>query len=330
MSKLRYYALRSVKTVFLLWIVLTILFLAVRLMPGDFTDVMLGQGADPETVEEMQEEWGLNDPLYVQYFRYLYNFVTLDPGVSTQHFEPVWDYVNVRIFNTIILALPAITAAYIVGGILGSVIGDRRGSRLERIVITFVTILGSFPGFFTAIIMIVIFASWLDIFPTGGMLTGETYRAYQDDAWWRVYLTRDFAYHYTLPFITILLRVVFGPTLVMRTSTIEVSGQDFAYYQRVSGLPYVNRLRHLSRHAVLPLITLYPISMVQAVSGLVLVELVFNWPGIGWTLIEAVQNRDYPTVQFIFFTVAALVIIANFIIDILYGVIDPRVSVEES
>ena len=97
----------------------------------------------------------------------------------------------------------------------------------------------------------------------------------------------------------------------------------------MTGLPYVRRVRHLGRHAVLPLMTLFPISIVQAVSGLVLIELVFNWPGLGLTIIEAIRARDFPVIQFVFFVIAALVVVANFAVDIFYSVVDPRITVGE-
>lgn len=329
MSNARYYAVRSAKTVVLLWLVLSLIFLFFRLMPGDFTDYLLYQGANEEAIKGIKAKWGLNDPLYVQYWSYVTNFVTLDAGTSFQTQQPVWEYVRVKLFNTAILAIPGITLAYVFGGVLGSLSGNLRGSRIERGIITGVTIIGSFPAFFTSIILVLIFGVWFDFLPTGGLVSTETRSALQNAPWWRTYLTTDFLLHYILPLSAIMLRVLLGPTLIMRTSTVEVMGQDFTYYQKVSGLPYLKRLRHLARHAILPLVTLYPISLVQAVSGLVLVEVVFNWPGIGWALIQAVGFRDFPVVQFIFFLVAAIVIVANFGIDILYGVIDPRVSVEE-
>jgi len=115
----------------------------------------------------------------------------------------------------------------------------------------------------------------------------------------------------------------------MRTSVVEILGQDFAYFQRATGLPKINRMKHLAKHASLPVITLYPVSMTRAIGGLVLLETVFNWPGIGLALIEAVLDRDIPVVQFVFFLVAAFVVFGNFVVDIVYGYIDPRISIDE-
>lgn len=327
MSRVRYLLMRSLRTVFLLWVILTFLFFFFRLMPGDYTTLMLNQGASPEAVAKLEARWGLNDPLYLQYWNYFTNFLTLDVGTSLQTRIPVWEYVRPRMVNTMILALPGLLLAYVLGGVAGSFIGDKRGSRLERSSVTLVTLVGSFPGFFTAILAIVIFSVWLGVFPTGGMVSTAT--QLQFDVWWRKYLTVDFLQHWILPVSVVAIRYMYGPTLIMRTSYVEVTGQDFAYYQKVTGLPYLRRVRHLGRHAVLPLMTLFPISIVQAVSGLVLIELVFNWPGLGLTIIEAIRARDFPVIQFVFFVVAALVVVANFAVDIFYSVVDPRISVGE-
>lgn len=176
--------------------------------------------------------------------------------------------------------------------------------------------------------MIIIFAGWLNIFPTSGMISYETRQIYADAPWWRIYLTKDFLMHYSLPFITIVLRYIFFPSLVMRTSVIEVMNEGFNYYHRITGIPKLKRYMGVAKHASLPVITLYPVSMTRAIGGLVLVEIVFNWPGIGYRLVQSVFGRDFPVLMFIFFLIGLFIIIANFIVDILYGVIDPRVSLE--
>jgi peptide/nickel transport system permease protein len=330
MSQIRYVAVRFAQTVFLLWFILTFLFFFFRLMPGSYVDLMLFSGASEETVETFRQQWGLNQPLYVQYGRYLTNFVQGDLGTSVVHRQPVWEVVGVRIFNTLILVGPAITTAYVLSAIIGTVIGNRRGTLLERFGVVSIITVGAFPSFFTAIVLVLVFAAWLGVFPTSGMISPGTASQFADSEWWRMYLTRDFAWHYVLPFAAIVIRYLYEPTIIMRTSVVEVSGQDFMQYHKLTGLPYAQRMRHLGKHSILPLVTLYPISMARAISGLVLIELVFNWPGIGFTLVEAVLSRDTPVVQFVFFLTAAFVVISNFLVDIAYGIVDPRVSVADS
>lgn len=324
MSKAKYLVYRTIQTVFLLWFVLTFLFFLFRAMPGSYLDVMMTTGASQEAIEAFKQRWSLNEPLYVQYYKYMFNFVQGDVGRSFSTGEPVLAYVAPKIFNTFILIAPAITVAYILGSVFGAVLGVNRGSKFEQWGLTAAIFSGSFPEFFTAIVLVIVFSGWLNLFPPGGLASLTTIA--QTQVWWEVYLTTDFVKHYTLPFLAVVLRYFFLPTLTMRTSVVEVMGQDFMYYHRVSGLPYVDRMRRLIRHAGLPVITLYPVSMTRAISGLVLIEEVFNWPGIGHTLVAAVFQRDFAVVQFVFFVAAAFVIFANFGIDILYTVIDPRVS----
>jgi peptide/nickel transport system permease protein len=114
----------------------------------------------------------------------------------------------------------------------------------------------------------------------------------------------------------------------MRTSVVETLGQDFSFYHRMTGMPKFQRMANIAKHSSLPVITVYPATMTRAIGGLVLIETVFNWPGIGFALVQAVLARDFPVVQFVFIVIAAFVISANFLVDVLYARIDPRVGVE--
>ena len=133
-SRAGYILRRSVQTVFLLWFILTFLFFFFRLMPGSYTDIMLGQGASAESIARFEARWGLDAPLWRQYIDYFINFLRLDFGASLQAQVPVLDYIGIRMFNSFILVAPAITAAYIMGSVLGSILGSVRGSITERVV----------------------------------------------------------------------------------------------------------------------------------------------------------------------------------------------------
>jgi peptide/nickel transport system permease protein len=322
----KYFLRRAVQTVFLFWLVLTLVFLFFRALPGDYTTLMVYRGASEEAIAAFEARWGLNEPVYVQYVDYIINYINLDVGTSIVGQKPVWDHVRIPLFNSIILIAPAITTGYILGSVLGTLFGVQRGTNFERRGLMSVIFFGSFPSFFLAIVMISIFASWAGIFPTGGMYAYSG--AATDQAWWQGYLSTDFLWHYILPFATIVLRYLAGPTMIMRTNVVETSDQSFTFYHRITGKPRKDILKRVYHHSILPVITLFPISMTRALGGLVLVELVFNWPGIGSLLVSSVFARDYPVVQFLFFLIASFVITSNFLIDIIYGVVDPRVSVE--
>lgn len=326
MVRVRYLLKRTVLSIVLLWLVITFLFFFFRFMPGSYTDLMTFAGASEETIREFEQRWGLDRPLYVQYYSYIRNMLLLDAGASLQYRVPVWEYVNVRILNSLILILPGITAAYVVGTVLGTLLGKFRGTKWEEYGIVPILLTGTFPAFFTSILLIVIFAGWLGWFPTSGIMDPGERRGLE---WWQVYFTTNFLWHYTLPVTAVFLRYLFLPSLIMRTSVVETLREDFVEYHRLTGIPKRAQYHHIGKNSILPIITMYPISTTRAIGGLVLIETVFNWPGIGFALIDAVLARDFPVVQFVFFLIAAYIIIANYVIDILYGVIDPRVSIGE-
>lgn len=323
----RYYAIRTVQMVVTLWLVTTFLFVLFRSMPGSMVDLFLFQGASPEAIQAFEEKWGLNDPLYVQYWSYMVNLLQFDAGVSLQHGIPVYEYTRMKIFNSFILIAPGVTIGYVLGSVAGTILGTTKNERFDQWGIAAAIFVGTIPSFFLAILAIVIFASSLGWVPTGSMVTPGTVSKFEGAPWWRVYLTADFAIHYVLPVSVIGLRYTYLPTLLMRTSVAEVMGQGFYYYNRITGLPRWRRMYHLARHASLPVITFYPLSLTRAIGGLVLIELVFNWPGIGNALVDAVIVRDLPVVQFVFLLVAAFIIVGNFVVDVVYGILDPRVTV---
>jgi peptide/nickel transport system permease protein len=328
MSRLRYFVRRSLVTALLIFLVASALFLFFRLMPGDFTSLLVQQGMDPEQVERVRAKWGLDAPLYVQYFNYITNLLTANAGQSFRYGQPVWDLVAPRILNSFILIAPAITTTYIVGSLLGAVIGRYRGGIFEKSSIIGVSVFHSIPDFFLGILLIAVFSETLGIFPTSGMLSTRTSIMIQDQPYWERFFLMEFWMHYVLPFLTITLYFMQYPALIMRNSVVEVSGQEFLHYHRLKGLPQTALLRKLIRHASLPVITLYPITLAVSISGLVLIEVVFSWPGIGRLLVDSVLARDFPVIQFVFLVAAVWVILGNFFVDMLYGIIDPRVSVD--
>ncbi|WP_132057853.1 ABC transporter permease [Halorussus amylolyticus] len=328
MSRLRYFVRRTFITAFLIFLVASALFLFFRLMPGDYTALLTQQGMQPDQIARLEAKWGLNEPMHIQYVSYVTNLLTADAGQSFRHGAPVWDLVKPRIINSFILVAPAITATYIIGGTLGAVIGKYRGGLFEKSSIISVSVFHSIPDFFLGILLIAAFSETAGIFPTSGMLSTRTSILMQGEPFYAKFFLKEFWMHYALPFATITLYFMQYPALIMRNSVVEVSDQEFLHYHRLKGLPQSKLLQKLIRHASLPVITLYPISLATSISGLVLIEVVFNWPGIGRLLVDSVLARDFPVIQFVFLVAAVWVILGNFVVDLLYGVIDPRVSVE--
>ncbi|WP_129113638.1 ABC transporter permease [Halegenticoccus tardaugens] len=327
MSRLRYFAQRTAITIALIFLVASSLFLFFRLMPGDYSSLLVQQGMSADQVARLEAKWGLNAPLHEQYISYITNLLTADAGQSFRHSTPVWALVRPRIINSAILVFPAITATYIIGSLIGTVIGRYRDGFLEKSSIITVSVFHSIPDFFLGILLIAAFSQNLGLFPTSGMLSTETSIMLRGEPFWHRFFLKEFWLHYALPFITITLYFMQYPALIMRNSVVEVSNQEFLHYHRLKGLPRMRLLSKLMRHASLPVVTLYPISLASSISGLVLIEIVFNWPGIGRLLVDSVLARDFPVIQFVFLVAAVWVILGNFLVDLLYGVIDPRVSV---
>jgi peptide/nickel transport system permease protein len=318
MPSLRFYGVKLAEMIVTLWVIVTAIFFLFRLMPGSYTDILVFSGASQATADALIAKWGLNDPFYVQYGRFMWNYLTLNPGTSFQTREPLLEMLLPRMWNSFILVAPGITLAYILGAGVGTIAGGNRGSRLDEWGMLPFVLVGTIPSFFTSILLIIVFAVGLGWFPTSGI--GGVGLANP--------LNPAFPWHYTLPFTAVVMRYLWYPTLVMRTSVVEVMGQPFIKYHEISGLPQRAVWQNIAKHASLPVITLYPISMIKALSGLVLIEMVFNWPGIGFTLVEAVFQRDFPVLQFVFVILAVYIVIANFIVDLLYARIDPRVTLE--
>lgn len=329
MNRSRYILFRTVQSILLTFVVVTFLFFFFRLLPGDITTLMTQSTANPEAVAQFERKWGLNDPLHIQYFNYIINFIQGDAGISLTHREPVVTIALPKLFNTLILVAPAMTLSYLIGGVLGAVMGMSVDSALDRYGIIPFVVMGAVPSFFTGIILIIFFSGSLGWLPSGGIISTSARFSTPESAWWTTYLHPSFINHYALPFTAIIIRYTFFPLALMRTSVVEVLGQDFFDYHRLTGMPYTKRLRRLATHASLPILTAYPVSLTRAIGGLVLIETVFNWPGMGLAMVDAVINRNFPLLQFVFFLLAVFIIFANFFVDILYSLIDPRISIED-
>jgi peptide/nickel transport system permease protein len=320
--KLRYLVARLVKTVLVVIAVVLLSFFLIRLAPGDAATVMAGQAgyADEAFMKSLRAEYGLDQPLPVQLWKYVQAVAQGDLGISYVRRQPVAAVILERLPNTLLLDAFALLLAAGGGIWLGGMAARRPGSAGDSAVTVLSMLFYAVPQFWLGMMMVLVFAVWLAWLPPFGIETmGADYTG----------LARlgDVAQHMILPGVTLALYFLASYARLTRAAMIEVATLDFVKTARAKGLSerQVAR-RHILRNALLPLITYAGLQASILVGGSVLVENVFSWPGIGTLAFEAVQGRDNPLLLGIFIVTAILVCLFNLITDIAYSIADPRVE----
>jgi ABC-type dipeptide/oligopeptide/nickel transport system permease component len=303
-----YVARRLIFSVFVLWGALTVVFLAVRAVPGDPAQMMLGSTATAGDIAALREKLGLNRPLIVQYGTYMLQTLRLDLGESIRIAQPVVSLVAERLPTTGKLALTAIAIAMLLSFPLGIAAALRPGGLVDGIV-SVVSLLGqSIPGFWVGIMFILIFARTLRLLPSGG-----------DES----------PAHLILPSITVALPLVGVLTRLVRSGLLDVLDEDYIRTARAKGLtPRDVMLRHAIRNMLIPVITVLGLQIGTLLGGAVITETVFAWPGVGLLLVDAISNRDYPLVQAAILFITAIFVTINFLVDLSYGALDPRIRLQ--
>jgi peptide/nickel transport system permease protein len=320
---LRYLLERLVHSLILLWAVSTILFLMFRLMPGNPMAAYINEQLSEEDQRLIMAQFGLDRPLHEQYVIYLWNLAQGNLGVSFFRREPVWDIILSALPNTLILTVTGLVIAYVFGVLAGAWLATKRGTLAEGIVIPAALATRAAPEFWLGMILLSVFAFWLGWLPSGG---ANSAGAFFDSEWRRI-LSRDFLAHLLLPALTLALYLQGLPLLLMRSTMLEVLNDEFVTMARIKGLPeWRITLTHAARNALLPIVTAFALGLGATLGGNVVVETVFSWPGLGRLLVGAVSQSDYPLAQGAFFVITLVLITLNFIVDMVYGLLDPRVS----
>jgi len=319
----KYILSRMIQIIITFFIVMSIIFLLFRVIPSDPTSFLLTPSMTAEAKETIREQFGLNEPIITQYYLYFKNFFHGNFGNSFYSGRPVISIIKERMLNSIFLLTTAVILSYIIGITIGKAIAWKRGSKTEKF---FVGLGLWFYTMFTpwlGILFLWIFAFKLHLFPLGGMITPE------------IWLTNppliekicDLIHHLILPLTTYTLLWFGGRMLLMRNSMLETLKEDYIITARAKGLKEKDiRDKHAARNAMLPIVTAFAISLSFSIAGAVLIETVFSWPGIGRTIVEATLRQDYPLVQGAFTVITIVVLIANFMADIAYAYLDPRIS----
>jgi peptide/nickel transport system permease protein len=299
--------------------VLLVNFFLFRVMPGSPIDTMArNQRLSPDEKAALIADFGLDQPLLSQLPTYGWDTVRGSLGYSYTSGRPVTATIGARFWPTVLLVLPATVLAVAIGIALGIYSGWRRGSRGDVGTLGVSLVLYSVPEGWLGLMLLVVFGSILGIFPLGGYastegLTGSAHVA-------------DVLSHLALPVVTLTLAYVGEYVLVMRSSLIDVLGDEYLQTARAKGLPdRLVRRRHAVPNALLPTITIVFYSVGAIFGGAVIVEAVYSWPGLGQLTYQSIENLDYPVIQGVFLLASAAVIAMNLVADLLYGYIDPRV-----
>lgn len=311
----QYIARRLLQTIPILLGVSVILFIIVHSTPGDPYAYLVGPKADPAMKLKLKEEMGFNDPMPIQYLRWLKRTASGDLGYSYRTGKPVTQMIGEAIPNTLILTL----TSFAIGLMLAIPIGVASATKQYSLVdygVTFFAFVGiSLPSFFAALIAIYFFAVRWPIFPMNQMYTPGGERTFV-----------DLLYHLILPAVTLGLRDMASFARFTRSSMLEVLRQDYVRTARAKGLAErVVIFKHALRNGLIPIITLMGFSLPFLFGGTVIFETIFTWPGMGRMAFEAVGNRDYSILMAVNMFFAILIILGNLVADVLYAVVDPRI-----
>jgi len=261
-------------------------------------------------------------PLYTQYVVYMKSMLTLDFGDSFTTGQPVWDELKTRVPPTALLFGTATLLAYLIGIALGVVLAWRRGTHLELGALVVSLVFYSMPLFWFGLIMLWVFAFQYHIFPLGGMMDPPP-----ENGWVGLGMYTNILWHLTLPLLTLTVLSLAGNILLMRNSMLEVMGEDFIVTAKAKGLSErAVMYKHAARNATLPVVTAMALSIGAIISGGVLTETIFSWPGMGKLLVDSTIGQNFPVVQGTFFILAILTILGNILADLLYARLDPRVQ----
>ncbi|AMM24830.1 glutathione ABC transporter permease GsiC [Variovorax sp. PAMC 28711] len=288
-----------------LFIVAVLVFLFVHLLPGDPARLAAGVDASPETVQMVREDLGLDKPLPRQFLNFFVNIVQGDFGMSLRSKRPVSTEIAERFMPTLLLTLTSMVWAVIFGIVIGIVSAVYRNQWPDRVGMTLAVSGISFPAFALGMLLMQVFSVQLGWLPTVGADT------------WR---------HYVLPSITLGAAVAAVMARFTRASFIEVIGEDFVRTARAKGVSekWVI-LKHCLRNALIPVVTMMGLQFGFLLGGSIVVEAVFNWPGLGRLLVDAIEMRDYPVIQSLVLLFSLEFILINLVVDVLYGFINPTI-----
>jgi peptide/nickel transport system permease protein len=322
----------------LLWFAITLVFAFLlnfflpRLMPGDPVAAIVArqaQGLSNATgvqaiYERYTELFGTNKPMLEQFFIYLKNVVRGDFGFSfSQYPRTVASVLRSSVWWTVGLQFPAIIVGWLIGNTLGALAAYLKGG-FDKVLMPVSLFVGNFPAFGRAVIMLVIFGVGLELLPTSGGYGFDLIPSFRWEFVWSVIV------HYQLPFWTIVLISIGGQAIGMRSMAIYELNADYVKYARFMGIKDRKIIGYVFRNAMLPQITGLALAIGTMVGGALFAEIIFSYPGLGYTLYNGVLGQDYPLISATALIITVMVLITTFLIEILYGIIDPRIKAAQA
>ncbi len=309
--------------------ILTLIFFIIHLAPGDPMARYFNPNVSPEVIEQMRRNLGLDQPLHIQYFRWLSAFLRGDFGYSFGQMRPISEILPGVLWNTLQLMLVALVIIFVLGMLIGIVQAVRQYSATDNTLTFSALFFYSMPSFWLALMLILIFSlkasqwGWPIVFPASQMTSvGYEFLSTGEQI-------RDRIMHMILPAIALGIGGAAGIARYMRGSMLEVIHQDYIRTARAKGLSERKVIfHHALRNALIPIVTLLGLYLPALLSGAVFVEVIFAWPGMGRLIVDSIFQRDYPVVMATGFVAAAVVVAGNLIADVLYAVVDPRIRTE--
>ncbi|WP_425053515.1 ABC transporter permease [Psychromarinibacter sp. S121] len=297
-------------------------FVVLNIPPGDMADVMAGTagGGDPGYADALREEFGLDEPITVQFVNYMTSLLRLDLGYSFTRNMPVMQAIMDRLGATLLLMSTAILLAFVLGVLMGMIAGKNAGKPLDAVISVLALIGYATPLFWLGLLLILLFTINLGWLPSGGMKTIG-----MRGPWWQQWL--DIGEHLILPAFTLAVFYLAIFARLMRSSVIEVAGQDFVRTARAKGMTEGRvYLRHVTANAMLPVLTMLGLQIGGMLGGSVVVETIFSWPGLGRMTYDAIFARDVNLLLGVLFMSSVCVVVTNLLVDLLYSWIDPRIG----
>lgn len=306
------------------WASLTLNFLIPRLMPGDPASIMFARFSgqlQPEAIDALRIAFGFtNEPLYLQYFTYVGHLFQGELGLSVAYFPAkVTDVIGTGLGWTLLLAGAAVIISFVLGTGLGVIATWKRGGWLDSVMPPVLVLLGAFPYFWLAMVLLYVLGFVLGAFPLRHAYSDSLAPAFSGE------FILSVLHHMALPAMAIVIASVGGWMLSMRSTMVGILAEDYITMANAKGLSQKRIMFHYAaRNALLPNVTGFGMALGFVLSGSLLTEVVFSYPGQGYLLIQAVRNQDYPLMQGIFLTITLAVLGANLLVDILYVWLDPR------